>query len=341
MRSILAILLLLGLCAVDFVNWKQYHHDAHDPLSSEQKVLLIHAILALAAATIGSLWLTKARWSTRFTLLSFFFIVALILPTVGTLIVAAMAWVLAMPAGDGLRPEDRYVFGNPPAIAARRETRSKDPELRPLCEAMRSFSAEELESMIHGLRHTNPRHHTLHFLRRFQVDANSNLQFASQGVITSNLEQLESRLKTITERLAASPTNQEAHLDAAEILLDLAEWTPQGDATSLVYLADALEHLRQTQVLQPNNQHSWRLAVEAHLGLDDAPAAMQALAKLPPSETTRLLEMRTEFLAGNYSQLPALATSLANDAPVLHEVLGFWNGSWPKPASLLPKSSPS
>ena len=339
MRSLIITAILIGLFVLETMAWNQFRQHAEVSTAGTNMALMLHCGAALAAAITGSFWLKKARPSSRVTLSILFFILAVVLPVGGVFIVAALAWILASPAGDGLRPEDSYVFGNPPAIAARHESRDKKVETRTLCEAMRTLNVDELESMIHGIRHLQPRRLVLHFLRRFQIDPQSNLQFASQGVITASMEQLESQLRTITARLTENPADVESHVAAAEVLLDLAAWTPDGDATAQVYREDALHHLSQVQQADPQNQRAWNLAAIAHLGLEEPRGAQAAISRLSDSDPTQLLRMQAEFLVGNFARLPELASRVESASFEYYDALGFWNGSMPTPAALLPRTS--
>ncbi len=339
MRRLLPCLLILALFLVEAWGWQQFRSGS--AVTAQQSyVLWTHLIVAVGTAILASLMIASANLSTRLTLIVLFFIVGAVLPLAGVLVVLALSWILSTPAGTGLRPEDSYVFGNPMATAARRESRHPQPELSPLTEAMRSFSALELEKMIHGLRHLRPSRLTLHFLRRFQTDPTSNLQFASQGVITGNLEQLESQLKTVTARIEASPDNPDARLAAAEILLELAAWTPQGDATAQVYLDDVLMHLQVVLLQEPSSQRALHLRVQALLGLDQSAAVAEPLAKLtdPAYQDDALLAaMQADLSSGEYRRLASLAAQVQSPNAAVVETLGFWTGSIEPPAALRSK----
>lgn len=297
--------------------------------------MVLHLSIAAAAAVVGATWIRHARFSTRFTLALFFLIIATVLPAAGVLLVATIACIFASKPGDGLRPEDKYVFGNPPSVAARRESRSKEVELRPLVEAMRSFSPNEIEGMIHGLRHLQPARSVLFFLRRFQIDPQSNLQFAAQGVLTANYERLESQLKTITARLVEKPACVESHLAAAEILLELAAWTPEGDATAAVYLEESLAHLAAVRQADPNESRRLALEARAQLALDNPMPFIRDGA----ASDSALLNLESAFLAGHFSALPRLASELASAPSGAEETIGFWNGRINPPAA--PRSKPA
>ncbi len=339
MRRWLPSLLILGLFAVEAWAWSQFRSGAHT--GSQQSVALwTHVIVASVVALAGSLTLERISLASRLTLVILFFLVAGVLPLAGVLVVLALSWILSTPAAAGERPEDRFVFGNPMAVAARRESREPTPELNALTAAMRSFSTLELEKMIHGLRHLHPSHLTLHFLRRFQTDPASNLQFASQGVITANLERLESQLKTITARLTAAPASIASHLAAAEILLELAAWTPSGDATAQVYLDDALKHTGAVLQAEPRSRAALQLHALAYIALDETSAAQAVIAKIsdPGMQDFALLAtMEVELRAGQYTNLSSLAHQLQHIPEELNEVIGFWTGRIPAPAALRPK----
>ncbi len=338
MTRLLPFLLILLLFLVEASAWHQF--QLGEQTADQHLAWWTHGFVALTVAVIGSFTLRKASWQTRCTLAAFFFILAVVLPLAGVLLVLALGWILSTPAGTGERPEDRYVFGNPAATAARRESRHGPPELLPLTEAMRAFSAPELEKMIHGLRHLQPARLTRHFLQRFQIDPASHLQFAAQGIITGHLEQLEIQLKTITARLASNPCGIDSQLAAAEILLELADWTPAGDATAQVYQADAERHLQAVLAQQPRHQHALRLQVRALFGLEDLTAAKSACAQLAASEpSTILAKMEADLRSGNYPTLPTLAALALPGSADTAEMLGFWTGRIEAPAALRPKAS--
>ena len=337
-RSLLLLILLTSLFLIEIWAWNQFRQV--DPGSSDSRNLavIVHVTISVACAIAGSLWLRKVRASTRLTLSVWFFILAVILPVAGVPVVAMLAWILASPAGDGLRPEDRYTFGNPPALAARRESRTPQAELRTLAEAMRSVSALELENMIHGLRHLQPPRLALHFLRRFQIDRKSNLQFAAQGAISSHLETLEAQLKAVSSRLEKDPQNPGAHLAAAEILLDLAAWTQEGDATALVFRTDALTHLSKVPADHPG---AARLTVLAQIGLRNVADSCASLGRLQllTGESESFLKMQAAFLAGEYSLLPQLAADVSHAPADYYESIGFWSGKLSPPSALRTKSA--
>lgn len=335
-RSIIHLVLLAALFTAECIAWKKFSTNPEGMISLGNPALVLHLIIAGCAAVVGATWIRRARFSSRLTLAVFFFIIAGVLPAAGVLIVATIAWIFASEAGDGLRPEDKYVFGNPSSIAARRESRSKDVELRPLSEAMRSFSTKEIESMIHGLRHLHPSRLALFFLRRFQIDPQSNLQFAAQGVITANYERLESQLKTVTARLADHPNSVESHLAAGEILLELAAWTPEGDATATVYLDDALLHLAAVRKIDPNEARGILLEAKTQLALDNPSKVFRSNVT---SDSARLLNLEAAFLAGNFSALPNIASQVEMVPAEYDETVGFWNGSIKAPAGHRNKSA--
>jgi hypothetical protein len=341
-RRILPSLLLIGLFAIETWAWGQFA-SGNDVTGKESMGLWTHVIVASLVALVGSFSIERLSIPTRVTLVILFFILAGILPLAGVLVVLALSWVLSTPASTGERPEDRYVFGNPMAVAARRESRKPLPELSSLSEAMRSFSLLELEKMIHGLRYLHPSRLTLHFLRRFQTDPASNLQFASQGVITANLERLESQLKTVTARLATAtgPAAIDSHLAVAEILLELAAWTPAGDATAQVYLDDSLKHTDAVLQAQPESQRALHLQALAYIALDETIAAEQRIARLTDPALQDLVlisKMEVELRASKYTHLPSLAKRLKSAPPEVNEVIGFWTGSISAPAALRAKS---
>lgn len=337
-RYLILLIILTALFLIETWAWNQFRQLEPGTSGNRDLALIVHVTISLASAIAGSLWLRKVRVSTRVTLSVWFFILAVILPVAGVPVVAMLAWILASPAGDGLRPEDRYTFGNPAALAARRESRKPQAELRTLAEAMRSFSALELENMIHGLRHLQPQRLALHFLRRFQIDRKSNLQFAAQGAISSHLETLEAQLKAVSSRLEKDPQNSEAHLAAAEILLDLAAWTQEGDATALVFREDALSHLAKVPA---ENLRASRLTVLSQIGLKNVGDTCTSLTRLQSltGESESFLKMQAAFLAGEYALLPQLAAD-ASPAPAdYYESIGFWSGQLSPPSALRPKSA--
>jgi len=340
-RPLTFLLVYGGLFAAEILTWSQFRQSETLASPALRLAAAVHLGIAAAAAIAGSLWLRRASLGTRVTLTIFFSILAAVLPIAGVVVVGAMAWIFTRPAGDGLRPEDKYVFGNPEAQAARRESRGKTPELRPLAESMRSLGALEMEELIHGVKHLRPQRLTLHFLRRFQTDPHSNLQFAAQGIISGAFEHHESQLKTLTARLKSNPDDTEASLGIAEVLLEMASWTPDGDATADICRRDALEHLQKVLYREPQCSRALLLQARCHLELNESGSALAAIESLPDAEdevgAARLLEMEAAFRSGDWASLPALARQIDHPPAEFTEALGFWSGAAKPPASLLPK----
>ncbi len=332
-RTLLHIIAFAALAIGEVIAWITFRRLGGEtgPYSS---ALLLHAGVAAGAALAGSTWLRSASLATRATLGLFFFTIAAVLPVAGILAVGAFAWIFALPAGDGLRPEDRYEFDNPEAISARRESRNADPELRPLAESMRSLSLAELEHMVHGLKFLSPHRQSLHFLRRFQTDPHSNLQFAAQGVITGAVEGFEAQLKTLAARLKEDPRHVETHLACAEVLMGLASWTPEGDATADVYRQDAMEHLREAQALDPDNARILSLQAQCNLALNKPDTTRVCARRLRglqgETDFTRLMDLQALFLDGNWAALPPLAAQIQDAPPDFSESLAFWTKPVPK-----------
>jgi hypothetical protein len=320
--------LFSGFTAMEIAAWVLFRSNP-DMISAP--AVAVHCAAACGAALAGCWRLRSVALSARIALALLFLLLAAVLPVAGIPLVAALSAIFASSPGDGLRPEDRYVFGNPSALAARRESRHPAPDLMPLCESMRLAEAPHLQRMVHGLRFLQPKRQTLHFLQRYQSDSQSDLQFAAQGVIAAAVEQLEHQLQAVTRRLEENPLDDDAHTAAAEILLELAEWAPEGDATAGVYRKDALAHLQKIHGQDADNDaRICRLRTDAQLALRGGPgtsAAARLLAKIPGFEdAATLAEAQAAFCRGDWHLLPAAAAKIHAAPADFAEPLAFWAG---------------
>lgn len=296
--------------------------------------LILHAVTALLAAVAGAASVHASRLSTRITLGILFFITGVTLPVLGILAAGALCGILATTSAGGARAEDRYVFGNPEAAGARRENRRAKPETQSLAEAMRFSSASRLADMIQGLRGLEPPRRTLPLLRRFEQDEQASLQFAAQGVISSNVEELEHQLKELRTRADEEPHNPEPRLGAAECALRLVDWTAAGDATAAVFLREASTHLMAAGRLQPESVRLLELRARLELAEENGQAARATAARLraltADSRAARLLELEAIFLQGDWTALARAAASMDDAPPEYRDSLDFWCA--PRPA---------
>ena len=207
--------------------------------ASPSEALVAHAIAAAGTALLGSWSLTQATILTRLTLFLFFLILSVTLPVLGIIMTAALVLVLRRPASGGVRPEERFVFGNPEATAARRESGKSLPALTPLAEGFRSMDEETLCQAILGLKHLSPTRSLAPFLQRFQQDRRTSVQFTAQAVLSSATETLEETIRVLRQRLAINPADSENCLALADTLDQLTSWTPPGDATTAIRRREA------------------------------------------------------------------------------------------------------
>jgi hypothetical protein len=336
-KSLFLLVVTALLTVVEGVAWSRFQSGGWNATG----VLALHLGAAAAAALICSTLFSGFRLSTRVTLVIFLVILTSVLPLAGIPIAGLITILLNTHAGDGKGPEDFLTVGNGPARLARRETREASPSLQPFCEAMRWYDEKDTERMLHGLRHMSSSRHTLHFLRRFQVDPRSSLQFASQAIISSEFELRELQVKELGERATENSQSPEPRIQLAEVLLSMADWTPEGDSTSNVYRRDALKHLEAANLRDPANSRTQLLMAKCHLGLG-APAQVAPLVdavEMRQGHSLQSLELRLKAQQdlGNYQAVREIAAKASANPQVhlsaeLSEAVAFWVGH--KSASL-------
>jgi len=289
----------------------------------------LHAALALLASLLGAAALTEATKLTRFTLALFFLVLSLTIPVIGILITAALAFILRQPSLGGLRPEERFVFGNPEDTAARRESRGPRPSLIPLAARFRDMDEDTLCRAILGLKHLGPVSAIAPFLRRFQQDPRTSIQFSAQAVLTGAAEALEETVRTLRARAAADPRDPETTLALASTLDQLAEWTPPGDTTAALYRRDATALLLPLQN-HPGLQHRV-LPLLARQQLTTDPATAFATAAAASSSAglhhaaAHLAHLQSLFQQSRWEDLATAANRLPQ--PTGHaESQYFWTG---------------
>jgi|GEM_PF-5979176 len=285
----------------------------------------LHAALALPASLLGAASLTEATKLTRFTLGLFFLVLTLTIPVIGILITAALALILRQPSLGGLRPEERFVFGNPEDTAARRESRDPHPNLIPLAARFRDMDEDTLCRAILGLKHLGPVSAIAPFLRRFQQDPRTSVQFSAQAVLTGATEALEETVRTLRARAAADPRDPETALALASTLDQLAGWTPPGDTTAALYRRDATALLLPLQN-HPALQHRILPLLACQQLTTDPTAALQTTAAAATSDSSpaaHLAHLQSLFQQARWEDLAAAATQLP--LPPGHaESQAFW-----------------
>ena len=299
--------------------------------ASPYEALAAHAIAAAGAALLGSLALTQATVLTRLTLFLFFLILTFTLPLLGIIITAALVLVLRQPASGGVRPEERFVFGNPEATAARRESRNSLPSLTPLAEGFRSMDEETLCQAILGLKHLGPTRSLAPFLQRFQQDPRTTVQFTAQAVISSATETLEETIHILRHRLAMNPADSENRLALADTLDQLTGWTPPGDATTAIRRREATAMVTEILMANPRESRALRLLVRLQLAAASGPAAQltaASLSRLDPSGDTGAHQALLEslFHEARWDDLSA-AARLTPPPPGLAEPHTFWTAA--------------
>ncbi len=288
--------------------------------------LFLHCCSALGMAGCA-LMQPGHRFGSRFALAVFCGIIAAVLPLAGVPAAGALLYLLGRPTHDQRRPEEDYVFGNPEATAARRETRQRHPELRPLVEACRALPQKDLARMIQGLRGLQPVADVVPLLQRYTNDEQAALQFAAQGVITSRVEDLEIQLKAHEEFLTTNPDHPDAHISAAEILMALMDWVPAGDATGGVYAAEAVDHLREAERAGARGQHIGLLRAAAALRAGDPHTALEIAAHLrtlsDDQAAAALIEIEALCSAGRWQMAAAAAGQLRSVPARAAESIAF------------------
>ena len=320
--------------AVEFAAWLLFREQAPDQLRQATSTLgnmtaagvLLHAAAALGIATCALLQ-PRHRFGSRVALAIFCLIIAAVLPLAGVAVAATLLFILGRPSQDQRRPEEDYVFGNPEAIAARRETRQPQPELRPMVEACRLLPQAELARMIQGMRGLQPVPDVLPLLQRYSNDPQAALQFAAQGVMISRMEDLEIHLKNLKAHLVTDPANKDTHIAAAEVLMAMVEWIPAGDATAGIYAAEAVAHLREAERAGARGIHIGELRARAALLTGDPGTALETATYLrslsaDPTAPT-LLEIEALCAAGRWQAAAALAGDLRGIPPHATESIAF------------------
>jgi hypothetical protein len=294
---------------------------------------LIHGSVAWLAAGMASAALPEATRLTRVTLFVLCLILAGVIPVAGVLITGALALILREPSTGGLRAEERFVFGNPEALAARRGSRSRPPLMVPLADAFRDMDEDTLCQAILGLRNLGPVPAIAPFLRRFQQDPRTAVQFTAQALIAGAVEELEETALTLRQRLTENAADHESRLALASVLARLSEWTPPGDATAGLYRRDAAALLQEIPPDANLQQRTLPLLAQLQLAASDGPSSMETLnhwaAVAHPSDPAlhrALLEAL--FHQGRWDDLAAAAHQLP---PSCDESQRFWTQSPDQP----------
>lgn len=312
------------VAVVWFLGWEK----TIQPLQVLEWALTFHAPPAFIAALLGAAALPHATKLTRCTLLVFFLILTLTIPVLGILITAALALILRRPATGGMRPEERFVFGNPEATAARRESRDSPPTLTPLAEGFRSMDEDTLCQAILGLKHLGPPRALAPFLQRFQQDPRTAVQFTAQAVLSRATETLEETIRTLRQRLATDPDDSESRLSMADTLEQLTAWTPPGDATTAIRRREATALVTETLTTNPDDARALHLLARLQLAAAHGPAAQSTathLAHLDFSGNSAAHQALLEslFHQERWDDLAA-AAQLAPPAPGHAEPHAFW-----------------
>lgn len=243
-------------------------------IGSREAALGLHGLTGAAAAGLGATAVPEDRPASRRTLFFFFGILVIFIPGVGLIMVGALALILATPSTGGLRPEERFVFGNPEAQAARRGSRGGQPLLVPLASALRRMEEAQLCQTLLGLQHLGPVQGILPFLLRFQQDPRTRVQFTAQALVSGAVERLEETLSSLRTRLGEFPDDPETRLAMADTLARLAEWSPKGDPGAILCRRDAVSLLDGLSDNPAVQSRSLPLLTRLHLAAADGPAAM-------------------------------------------------------------------
>ena len=215
---------------------------------------MAHLIISVLGAAVGAAALPLVTGMTRATLAVFFLILAAGLPVVGLLMVGALALILRRPSLGGLRPEERFVFGNPQATAARRESLAQPPNLTPLADGIHEMEEETLCRALLGLKNLQPPGAVMPFLQRYQQDPRTAVQFTAQAVLSLATDRLEDTIRSLRERLAHDSEPVETRLALADSLIQLSTWTTPGDATANIRRREAMQLLQSLPAAHPRVQ---------------------------------------------------------------------------------------
>ena len=318
----------------------------------------IHVTVASLAAILAAITLPEANALTRLTLGFFFLILTLTMPILGILLAAALAIILSLPTTGGLRPEERFVFGNPDATAARPEPHPAPPCLTPLAEGFRSMDESTLCQALLGLKHLAPPAAVTPFLQRFQADPRTAVQFTAQAVLSRATESLEETISTLRQRLAVPSTDAapehrfrsasrltpaatdllETRLALADTLAQLAAWTPPNDATTTIRRSEATALVTEILATHPNHPRALRLLARLQLAATHglaAQATATALAALDPQNkdtTAQQTLLESLFHQARWDDLTA-ATRQSPPPPDHAESHAFWTADAASQAS--------
>lgn len=287
----------------------------------------LHAASAALAAILAAAALPQAILATRLTLLLFFLVLTGAIPVIGIALAAALALILRQPATGGVRPEEKFVFGNPEATAARREAHDPGPSLTPLAEGFRSMDEAALCQAILGLKHLGPPQAILPFLLRFQQDPRTSIQFTAQAVLSGAIETLEETVRVLRSRLSAAPDDPETRLALAETLENLAAWTPPHDATTLIRRREAATITATFLADFPANTRALQLGSRLQLAAADGGTAQHTLTLLsrldPPAPALPPALLESLFHQARWDDLSATARRIP-PPPGHAETHSFW-----------------
>lgn len=289
---------------------------------------VLHGGVAIAAGILGGLSLHAGSVLTRLTLALFCTVIAAAMPVFGVMVIAALAFILRRPSTGGLRPEERFVFGNPEAVAAKRESRGSRPVLTPFAENFRFMDEDTLCQAILGLKHLGPAASIAPFLRRFQQDPRTSVQFTAQAVLSGTTETLEETVRELRARLAATPDDPETLLALAGTLDQLADWTPPGDTTAAIYRRDAFAVLTKLESHHALQNRVLPLLARLQLAAGDPQSSLQTTARWvdqsgPSDEAAHAALLESLFQQSRWDDLSAAARQSAPQ-PGKAESLAFW-----------------
>lgn len=289
---------------------------------------ILHGAVAVCAGIMGSLSLHAGSFLTRLTLALFCTVIAAAIPVLGILIITALALILRHPSTGGLRPEERFVFGNPEAVAARRESRGPRPILTPFAENFRLMDEDTLCQAILGLKHLGPAASIAPFLRRFQQDPRTSVQFTAQAVLSGTTETLEETARELRARLTTTPDDPETLLALAGTLDQLADWTPPGDTTAAIYRRDAFAVLTKLESHPALQNRVLPLLARLQLASGDPQSSLQTTARWisqsgPGDEAAHAALLESLFQQTRWDDLSAAALQSPLQ-PGKAESLAFW-----------------
>lgn len=316
-RAISIFLLLLGVAfalAAVFFWWPHRGGGFAGALSAAPQALPVHLAGAVLFA-IGA----AGTFSRQMAL--FYFVLALVLPLMGMLTVLGLSGILRGESASQLQ-EDELELGNP--ILVRAEPGAAPVFLKPFARMMREEQAGSIGRMILGLSKSGGAERGYQVLRRFQQDADVELQFYAQSAQRGATEGLELQLKLLRSKLAGEAENGAVRAALAEVLIGLAGQRTTSGSDANAYVRRALEHLKRL----PESAKRAALEVRGYLLVREPAGARAALERLPDGDLRRPgLEAEVLYAERDWGRLSEFAEGFETSDIQLRTARAFWRQS--------------